>query len=427
MVSNKLTLTGSKMDRLSFKSILLSFIAVSIIFIHNCFAQNWPQWRGPNRDGKVENLALPAVWPDSLKLQWKVAVGQGRSSPIVANDQIFVHTRHGEDEVVSCLNLASGSKLWSQTSPAPFSKNQYAMEQGEGPFSTPVFHQGKLYTLGIHGHLSCFDAATGKVLWQRAFAKQVDTSKLFTGTAMSPVIDNGLCMVHVGDDTQGALMAYDAETGVEKWRWSAQGPGYASPIIVEIDGTRQVVTLTDAACIGVAVHSGELLWQFPFEDEWHENIVTPVVYDGMLILSGVRKGTLAIQVRKRENGWTTETVWYNAELTMYMSSPVVVGDLLFGFSQKRKGQFFGLNLKSGAVLWQSEGREGFNAALVVVGDIIFGLTTEANLMVMKPSSTSYEPIKNYKVANSPTWAHPVILGKQILIKDDTNLALWRLE
>ena len=395
--------------------------------VQRAWAQEWTQWRGPNRDGRVNAFSAPPTWPQTLSRKWKVPVGAGYSSPVVSQGKVYVHTRQDEQEVVSCLDLKTGKVRWSKSYSVPFTKNQYAVSMGRGPHSTPVLHQGKLYTLGVSAVLSCFDAQTGELRWRQDFSKQIDTSKLFCGTAMSPVVERDLIIVHVGDDRQGSMMAFEAETGKEKWAWQGDGPGYASPIVVDLEGTRQIVTLTDKSVIGVSSDAGKLLWRMPFPDEWNENIVSPILYHKLLILSGVRKGTMAVKVTKDGDRWTTAQVWHNPKIAMYMSSPVLDGDLLFGMSHLRKGQLFCLDARTGETLWATDGREGQNAVVLSAGDVLLFLTSDANLIVAKKSGKGFEPVTRYSVADSPTWSHPVVLGKQILIKDDAALALWSLE
>ncbi len=407
--------------------ICLFLLIPSLFTFQKTSAKDWPQWRGPNRDGILHDFSPPKAWPDSLIRTWRLSIGGGYSSPIVVNGKAFVHTRKDDREIISCIDLKTGKLIWSQSNAAPFTINQYAINQGKGPFSTPTFHNSRLYTLGVNGLLSCFEAETGDLLWHQEFTRQVNTSKLFCGTAMAPIIENGLCIVHVGDDFNGALVAYDAETGDTKWSLSEHGPGYASPIMVEINGVRQLVTLTDKACISVSPAAGQLLWQVEFLDDWNENIVTPVFYNGMIILSGVRKGTLAIKPHKKGDSWIADEIWHNEKLPMYMSCPVVSKDLLIGFSKKRKGQFFTLNPKTGEALWQSEGRYGKNAALIRASENLFTLTTDGVLMIFKKTGNELMPLKRYTVADSPTWSQPVIFGNNVLIKDAETLTLWNFK
>ena len=408
---------------------------IQIVFLLSCVAmahaQDWTQWRGPNRDGVVTNFTAPAAWPEKLKLVWKTPVGSGFSSPVVAKDKAWIFSRNKEQEIVSCLNLKTGKILWSQGYDVPFKMNQYAVQlgvdTGKGPHSTPTLYNGKLYTLGVNAVLSCFDANTGALQWRKDFGIP-DTSKMFCGTAMSPVIDNGNVIVYVGDDIKGGVMtAFDAATGKEKWTLNCDGPSYASPIVVTMEGTRQLVTMTDKAVIGVDVQKGTQLWRLPWPDEWNENIVTPTLYKNTLILSGARKGTVAVQVTKSGEQWSTKQVWHNPELTMYMNSPVLDGEHFYGMSSKRKGQFFCAQATTGKVLWITDGREGSQASVLKAKDTLFILTSDANLIVAKKAADKFHQLAKYSVADSATYAHPILLGKRILVKDNATLALWSIE
>src|SRR5262245_32076231 len=161
----------------------------------------------------------------------------------------------------------------------------------KGPNSTPLVHDGRVFTLGMTAILSAFDAATGELKWRKDWSKELNTSNLFTGTAMSPLVEGGLLIVHVGDDFKGAFRAFDPASGAERWSLRGHGPGYASPIVTVSAGTRHLVTMTDKAIVGVDPSSGRLLWQVPFPDQWNENIVTPTAAGDVLVISGTRNGT----------------------------------------------------------------------------------------------------------------------------------------
>jgi outer membrane protein assembly factor BamB len=340
---------------------------------------------------------------------------------VVADGRIYVHTRQGHREVVSCLRTETGQVIWQEGYAAPYTVNPAAAGHGKGVKSTPVVAGGRIYTFGINGILSCFDAKTGKPQWRKEFG-----SPDF-GTAMSPVVDRGLLIAHVGTNGRGGLTAFDAETGVEKWCWKGDGPAYASPIVADLGGTRQVVTQSQHNIVGVSAAMGELLWRIPFNTPYEQNIVTPVLYRESLIFSGLDNGVMGVKVLKRESQWHTETVWQTKNVGMYMSSPVVSGDLLLGFSHFKRGQFFCLDPRNGAILWTSDGRQAENAAIIDGGSVLFFLTNDAELLVARKSGKRFELLRKYSVADSPTWAHPVILNSGILIKDATTLALWGIE
>lgn len=401
--------------------------AVVLLLANAASAQEWPGWRGPNRDGAATAFTAPNAWPEQLKMKWKIPVGIGHSSPVVAGRNIYLHSRQGEQEVVSALDLDSGKLLWRDSYAVAYTMNPAAVPHGKGPKSTPVLSGGRLYTLGITGVLSCYDLKSGKLQWRKEFSKQFKATSPFYGTAMSPLVDNGLVIVHVGGHDAGALMAFDGESGDVKWSWKGDGPGYASPIAVALGGLRQIVTQTQKFIVGINAANGELLWQIPFETEYEQNIVTPVVYKDSLIFSGYDKGTTAVRLIKRADRWTTEQVWQNPQVSMYMNSPVVSGDYLFGLSHKRKGQYVCLDARTGETVWTSAGREGENAVVLNAGGVLLLLNNDAELVVAKNTAKGFEPQKKYTVAESPTWAQPAVIGNRILIKDASTLALWSVE
>jgi outer membrane protein assembly factor BamB len=387
----------------------------------------WPQWRGPNRDGVVPAAAVPAAWPDKPTLAWKQSIGEGYSSPVVAGGRVFVHSRRDPDEIVSAFDVASGKPIWTARYAAPFSKNQYAVQMARGPNSTPLVYEGRVFTLGMSAILSSFDAATGELRWRKDWSKEIDTSRLFTGTAMSPIVEAGLLIVHVGDDARGAFRAFDPASGAERWSLPGHGPGYASPIVAAAAGTRQIVTMTDKAIVGVDPSNGRLLWQVPFPDEWNENIVTPTVAGDVLVISGTRKGTFGYRLEKTGDAWAARELWRNTDLPMYMSSPVADGTFVYGLSSRRKGQIFCIDARTGAAKWATEGRAAQNAALVSAGPNLVVLTSDGELVVARRSPEKYEEIKRYQVASSQTWSHPVVLGDRVVIRDADSVAVWSLK
>lgn len=389
--------------------------------------QDWAQWRGPGRDGVVAGFQAPKSWPEQLKTRWTVKVGIGHSSPLVAGNRVYQHARQGDNEVVLALDLATGKVIWQDSYPAAYTVNPAAVYHAKGPKSTPIYANGKLYTLGITGILSCYDTVKGRLLWRKDFFERFRAKAPLFGTAMSPVIDSGMIIVHAGGNDQGGMVALDAATGAEKWAWTGDGPGYASPIVIDAGGKRQIVTQSQKYIVGISVSDGGLLWKIPFETEYVQNIVTPVVYKDLLIFSGINKGVFAVRLGYRDNRWVADQVWSNREVSMYMNSPVISGQMIFGLSHKNKGQFFCLDAATGKTLWTGDPRQGENAAMLLAGNVLLSLTNDAHLIVTDPASRGARVIRNYTVADSPTWAHPAISGKNIIIKDENSLRLLGLE
>jgi outer membrane protein assembly factor BamB len=383
----------------------------------------WPQWRGPNRDGMAAGVAAPSAWPKELKPGWKVTVGVGHASPVVSGGVIYQHARQGEEEVLLALDAATGKELWRAGAvPAPYEMNSAARDHGKGPKSTPVVAGGRVYTLGIAGLLSAHDAKTGRLLWRKEFSKQFPVTSPLYGTAMSPVVVGGLLIAHVGGHDKGALTAFDAATGAVKWSYDADGPAYSSPVVLTAGGERQVVTFTQKELVAVSAATGAPLWKLPAKTGYDTNCNTPVVYKDTVIVSFEGGGIVALRPAREGGKWKAVEVWRNEENELYMNTPVLAGSTLYGLSARKKGQFFAIDAATGKTVWQGPGRMGENASLVNLGGTLLALTNDAVLYVLPASAKEFAPAAQYTVATSPTWAHPVVLGETILVKDETTLA-----
>ena len=387
-------------------------------------AQEWTQWRGPARDGSVSGKNVPTKWPESLQRAWRVEIGEGYSSPVVSAGRVFVHGRRDPEEIVAAINLADGKVVWEQKYQAVFKKNQYAVEMAKGPNSTPLVSGNRLFTLGVTAVLNAWDTATGRLLWTRDFSKSIDTSKMFCGTAASPLAVDGRIVVQVGSDIHGGqILGLNPATGATEWEWRGLGPGYASPVVIETGGSTQLVAMTEGSIVGVDTKNGKELWSVPFPDEWHENITTPIWTGTVLVVSGTRQGTHAYSLAQANGKWQATEQWKNQDVAMYMSSPVFGDGLIYGHSSKRKGQFVAVDAKTGALKWATEGREGEHASLLLTPQNIVILTNGADLIVAKRNTPAFAIDKRYEVAQASTFAMPVLLGSGILVRDATGLML----
>ena len=398
--------------------------AVSVACVVTPLAQDWNQWRGPSRSGVTAAFQAPATWPDKPRKVWESTVGTGHSSPVVSGTRAFVFTRVGEDEVVTAVDHQTGKQVWQQRYRATYQVNPAAESHGKGPKSTPVVDGGRLFTLGISGTLSAFDAATGKPLWRKTFDREFDASSPDFGVAMSPLVDGGQVIVHAGGNKSGALMAIDGATGAVKWQWKNEGPAYASPVIASFGNSRQVVTQCRSHLVGLSAATGALLWSVPFTTAYDQNIVTPIISGDIVLYSGIDQPLTALRIRESAGKWTAERAWHADSVPMYMSTAVLSGGSVFGLTHRNKGQFFALDPRSGKVLWTTRGREGENAALIAVGELLMATTTEGELVIARRDATRFDPIKRYTIAESPVWAHPVPAGRGVLIKDAEKLAYW---
>ena len=399
-----------------------SAVVFSILCTLPISAQDWPQWRGPNRDGVVPSFREPSSWPERLKQQWRVDVGLGYATPLLVGQRLYLFTRQGEEEVMTALDAASGKAIWRTAYAAPFRMLDATARHSAGPKSTPAYANGRLFTLGMTSIVTAFDAATGKQLWQKPATKAQPPFH----TAMSPVVDGNLMIVHVGGPGEAALSAFDVATGDARWTWTGDSPAYGSPIVVDLQDTRQVVTFTNQNLVGVAVATGELLWRRPFKTPSNTTAQTPILFRDTIIQTGRENGVTALRVVRRDGTWTTEDLWQTKEVSLHMTNGVVMDGVLHGLSHLNAGQYFALDLATGNVLWKSAPRQADNAAIVGGGDTIFALEDDGEMVVMKAGGTGMNVLRRYRVADSETWAQPAISGDRLYVKDVSNLTLWTL-
>ena len=405
------------------RSIGLVVCLVILICAAAALGQDWPQWRGAARDGKVTGFTAPKTWPKALKQAWKTEVGSGDATPALVGDKLYVFARQGDDEVTLCLNAADGEEVWKDKYAAQAVTGP-ARRQHPGPRSSPAVADGKVVTLGVGGVLSCLDAAKGKLLWRKdPFPKQVP--KFFTG--MSPIIVDKMAIAHLGSDTKGALIAFDLASGQEKWRWDAEGPAYASPALLTVAGTKQIVTLTSKSVVGVGVAKGKLLWKIPFVPRGRVyNAATPIVNGQTVIFTGAGRGAKAVKVEKTDEGFAVKEQWSNPKLAPQFNTPVLKDGLLFGLSAR--GNLFCINASDGKTAWTDETRHGRGfAAIVDAGSVILALPNHSQLIAFKPDGKKYTELAQIKVADKPTYAHPVVAGKRIFVRDENSVAMLTLE
>jgi outer membrane protein assembly factor BamB len=394
---------------------------VLALSVSGALAQDWPQWRGVNRDGKASGFTAPKEWPKELTQKWKVTVGLGDASPAVVGNKLYVFARQGTDEFIRCLDATTGKELWSEKYDA--AQVSGPAGQHSGPRSSPAVADGKVVTLGVGGVLSCVDAGTGKLLWRKDdFSGK--WPKFYT--ASSPIVADGLCIAQLGSESSGGIVAYDLASGNEKWKWTGDGTAYASPVILTADGTKMVVTLTAKKIVGLGVTDGKLLWEATFAAQgMNYNAATPIVDGQTVIYAGSGRGTKAVKVEKTADGFAGKELWSNPDNGVQFDSPVLKGGQIYGVSQK--GVLFCLDAQSGKTLWTTElGGRGFGS-IVDAGSALLALTPKGDLTVFQPSDKEYKKLTGYKVTETETYAYPVPTGKGLFVKDKDAVAFWAVD
>jgi outer membrane protein assembly factor BamB len=381
----------------------------------------WAQWRGPTRDGVVQGVELPEVWPDELQMVWKKKVGYGYASPIASEGAVYTFTREKDDEILTKLDLVSGKERWRSKYEALLDLNWYG--SGNHPKSTPALDGARLVTFGITGILTCWDTSSGDVIWQKTFADEFEEAYPKFGAAASPLIADGKVFVHVGGQKGGALRCFSLESGEVVWSWSADGPGYSSPILMETAGGQNLVTLAEHFLISLDTTTGEESWHIAFETAQDQNVITTLAASDTLFYSGYEAGSFAIRVQN-DGGWKTEEIWNQPGISQFMGSPVLTHGQLIGFDHKKKGRLFGLDASTGEVLWLTRGRWGKTASIAVIGGHIAVLSDDGQLSFVPVSRDGYKTAAHYTVGDE-TWAHPAFVDGHIIIKEERHVSVWK--
>ena len=404
------------------KTNLIISLVASLILLNSAesFSQDWPQWRGITGDSRVTGFKAPSKWPGELIQQWKITVGKGDASPVLTGGKIYLIARQGEDEVVQCIDAATGKEVWRNNYPAPVVTGPDASHGG--PRSSPACSGNKIVTLGIAGVLSCFDAPTGKIVWRKEHITQTASD---TWSALSPLIIDGLCIVSAGKKDTGIVVAYDLKTGNEKWKWNGEGPSSSSPSVMRIDKTKQIVLFTERNLIGLSLADGKLLWQVPAPaKQRYFSAVSPYINDQTIYYSGLGTGTNAIKILKKEDKYVTNELWKNENTGSKFSTPVLRDGYLYGFTDQKR--IYCINASTGETVWTDNAVSSDFGTIVDCGSVLIGLNSTSNLIVLKPESKLYSEIARYKVSDTPVFAYPVIAGNLIYIKDAESLISYKL-
>ena len=400
---------------------IISLLALLTVFVStDSFSQDWPQFRGIGRDAKVTGFKAPSTWPAELKQEWKVQVGFGDATPVLSGNKIYLNTRQGADEVILCLDASTGKELWKSLYPSVAVTGPSSSHPG--PRSTPAVAGGKIVTFGASAIISCLDAGTGKVLWRRENPTNV-VPQFFTG--MSPIIVDNLCIVYIGTKDNGEVLALDLNTGNEKWKWAGDGPAYASPSVMTIDGKKHLIVQSEKNLMALNMTDGKLIWQIatPVQQRFY-NSVSPYIDGQTIYLSGQGTGTKAIKVEKSDNGYATKELWSNTEVSSKWNTPVLKNGFLYGFTDQKR--IYCLNASTGKTAWIDNAVNSDFATIVDCGSVIIGLPSTQTLIVLKPESTAYTEVVKYKVAETPIYAFPIVAGNLIYIKDAETLTRYRI-
>lgn len=398
-------------------NLIISLLSVLIIFSTTIsYAQDWPQWRGIGRDSKVTGFNAPANWPAQLKQEWKVPVGFGDATPVLSGNKLYLNTRQADQEILLCLDAANGKEIWKNSYPSVAVTGPSA-SQHPGPRGTPAISNGKIVTFGAAGILSCFDAATGKLVWRKENPSNAYPA-FFTGT--SPIIADGMCILHIGKKDDGQVVAYDLNSGNEKWKWTGEGPSYSSPSVMTIEDRKLLIVITENNIMALGLTDGKLLWKIAAQTQQRfYNCVSPYIDGQTIYYTGQGTGMKAIKIEKAGNEYVTKELWNNAEVGAKWNTPILKDGFLYGFTDQKR--IYCLNASTGQTAWIDNAVNSDFSTIVDCGSVLIGLTSTDNLIVLKPDGKAYSEVVKYKISDTPVYTYPVIAGDKIYIKDAETL------
>ena len=378
----------------------------------------WPGFRGPDRDDVVRGVRIATDWSQSPPAElWRRPVGPGWSSFAVSGDLIYTQEQRGGDEIVACYRKSTGVPVWRHRNATRF----WESNGGAGPRGTPTLSNGRVYALGATGILNVLDAVTGAVIWSRNAASEIHVKIPMWGISSSPLIVDDTVIVATG----GRLAAYDVVTGHPRWSGPGGGMSYSSPHLATIDGVRQVLFLGGPGAIGVDPATGRVLWQH----EWQGGaIVQPALTaDGDVLVNAISmsggEGMRRLAVERSGGTWTAHERWTTRGLKPYFNDFVVHKGYAYGFD----GSILScIDLADGTRKWKG-GRYGAGQLVLLdEQDLLLLVSEEGELALVSATPDGYKEIARAPALEGKTWNHPVLVRDVLLVRNDHEMAAFRL-
>lgn len=432
------------MHTLRIPTVTLPRVCLVLLWLLVCgkplLADDWPQWRGPGRDGVwhetgvIEQFSGPRI-----KLRWEAPISSGYSGPTVADGRVYVTDRQTEPEEVErvlCFDWETGRELWTHAYECPYAKVGYQA----GPRAAVSIADGRAFALGTVGHLHCFDAATGRVLWKKQPGADYDVRVPMWGIASAPLVDGELLIVQIGGADGACIVALDTKTGNEQWRALDDRASYSAPIIIPQAGRRVVVCWTGDNVAGLDPASGKTLWEYSFPPtKMVINVPTPVVDRDRLFVTAFYDGSLMLRLDQDEP--RVEKIWRRQgaseratdALHAMISTPYFQGDYVYGVDSY--GELRCLDARTGERVWEdltAVPRDRWsNIHMVRNGRQIWMFNERGELIISRLSPEGFHEISRAKLIDPTTeqlssrggvcWSHPAYAYKHVFARNDREL------
>jgi outer membrane protein assembly factor BamB len=387
------------------KRACFSFILAAIT--QSTFAEDWPFWRGRGLNGISHETNWSTAWPtEGPKQLWKQSVGIGFSSVAVSQRRLFTLGNKDETDTVYAFDAESGKLLWKHPYPCALDPIYY---EG-GPGSTPTVDGDKVYTLSKRGHVFCFDAATGKISWQKSLMEELHAGKPRWGFAGSPLVIEDRVILNVG----GAGTALEQKTGRVIWSSDTNATGYATPIPYMSGNDRCVAIFSGKALVGVRVKDGRQQWRFPWEERWDLNAADPLLIGDKLFVSSFGHGCALL--RLTPSG--PSVLWENKNLAHHFNCGVHLNGFIYGIhgnTDQPEKDLRCIDVAAGQVKWK---QAGFGlGSLMAANDTLIVLSERGELVVAPASPSGFKPIARAQVLGGKCWTTPVFANGRIYCRN----------
>ena len=421
---------------------LTTSLMISCLLLHasRILADEWPQWRGPNRDGVWSEPGIVDEFSHAqIKLRWRAPISSGYSGPTVADGRVYVTDRPRgpeETERVHCLDWQTGRTLWTAEYEARYEKVGYTA----GPRASVTIDQQRAYVLGTMGHLNCYDAVDGSLIWKKTPGIDYQIRVPIWGISTAPLVDGDLLIVQIGASDGACIVALDKRTGEEKWRALHDKVSYSSPIIVPQAGRSVLICWTGQNVVGLDPASGEVFWKYPFEpNRMVINVPTPVVHKDRLFVTAFYDGSLMLRLRQDEPA--VEKIWRRQggserdtdALHAMISTPYLNGDYIYGVDSY--GELRCLEAATGDRVWEDQTatpRARWSSIhMVQRNDRVWMFNERGELIISQLSPQGFREISRAKLIEPTTdqlrqregvcWSHPAYAYGHVFARNDREL------
>ena len=404
---------------------LLLFSGLSIVD-----ASDWPQWRGPDKDGISRETGLLKEWRDGgPQVLWRVSLGEGFSGISVVGGRVYTMFSEGDDEFVVCLNASNGEEIWRFRSDS----NYHESMGGNGPRATPTIDGEYLYTVTAQGKLYALNISDGAEVWSHDLQAEFGSKMPRWGICTSPLVEGDLLLVEVGGTDGKSIVAFNKTNGQVIWSSHTDILGYSSPIAVTIGGIRQLIVFTGTQLVSVAPDNGKLYWTHPWQTEYDVNAATPVFIppDKIFISSGYGKGAAVVQVRvvaapessdgeneAEKNGVEISVVeiWKNEKMKNHFATSVLHGNYLYGFDN---AILKCIDANTGSEKWKTRGYG--KGTLMLADDHLIILSDRGKLGLAEATPSAYNEVANAEVLRGLCWTVPTLANGRLYARNEKEM------